>query len=196
MIDKEAIKAWLIDFVTSPLVWGPVGMVVIATVIFLFICFRVRSIDKRGGAGVKPGVKASELVRGGAISGVKWPEPSPPSPPGSMIIEPGPHGHTVRNGPDKIKVVFVRTGGDRPTKADLSGGTDLTDVIESVAFGPTDTQPIEVTSDGEASRRKAPDREHRSDPDQDRERTRARALRARAARRSRGRRRTPRSGDR
>lgn len=176
---KEVIKNFLLDLITSPQFFLPVGAAIAIFVLFLIACQRIRVTDKSGKR-VKAGTKASDLVRSGEIPGVVWPDPSPPAPPGAMIVGPGMTGSVK-------KIVFVRT--DHGHYATNGPDTiDLTSEIKSIAFSPDtrdgETQPIEVASDGITS-------EDRSGDDQDRERARA-ERRTNSARRSRARRRAPR----
>jgi hypothetical protein len=160
---KEMIKQTLIGYLTAPIMLIIYAAMVVTLLIFLVAIIRIKKQDRKGL--VRPGIKASDLVRAGEIPGAMWPEP---------II--GPASREQMH--PRVKIVFVPDGNR----------------AKPVRFEPGDTQPIEVTRDGETS----PERLDRSRDDQDRERARTDLERIRKARtgRSRPRRRAPRSRNR
>lgn len=141
-------KQWVRDLlwwlISDPIVFIPVGLT-IAVAVFFVIVFTIIKIKYVSGK-VAPKTSARILAQSGAIPGVKWPEPiTGPSP--SMIVEPS------RPRSNVTKIVFMREGKTMTAKDLEDRGIDLTRFVSSVTIG--DTQPIEVTRDGEAQRKES-----------------------------------------
>lgn len=141
-------KQWARDLlwwlISDPVVFIPIGLAVMVAVFFVvvFVLIKIKDVSGR----VAPKTKASVLAQSGAIPGVVWPEPvAGPSP--SMIVEPS------RPRSNVTKIVFMREGKTTTAKDLEDRGIDLTRFVSSVTIG--DTQPIEVTRDGEAQRKES-----------------------------------------
>lgn len=133
---KQWAHDYLVWLIMDPRVLIPFGLAVVVFVFFSIVFIIIKIKDVSGA--VKPKTKAIDLVRSGEIPGVRWPEPRVgPGP--SMIVEPS------RPRANVTKIVFLKN-----TKGLEDRGIDLDRFVSSVNIG--DTQPIEVTRDGEAQR--------------------------------------------